>query len=167
MRHVLRGIDAVSDWSGKLVSFLILFMMVILLVEITLRYVFNAPTIWAHETSQHLFGAYSVIAGAYVLLHFQHVKVDVIYARFSPRGQAIANSVTYLFFFLFVGLMLRYGIDIAWHAVEIKELSFSPWGPPIYPLKCCVPLGAGLILLQGLAHYIRFIHMAITGRELT
>jgi len=166
MRRVLRGIDAISDWSGKLVSVLILFMMVVLLTEITLRYVFNAPTSWAHESSQHMFGAFSMLAGAHVLLHFQHVRVDVIYSRFSPRGRAILDSVTYLLFFLFCGLMLKYGIEYATMAVKIKEMSFSPWGPPIYPLKCAVPLAAGLILLQGVAHYIRFLHKAITGREL-
>lgn len=166
MRHVLSGIDAISEWSGKLVSVLILFMMVVLLTEVTLRYVFNAPTIWAHETSQHMFGAYSVLAGAYVLLHFQHVRVDVIYARFSPRGRAIADSITYLLFFLFCGLMLKYGIDIATTAVKVKETTITYWHSPVYPAKCCVPLAAFLILLQGLAHYIRFLHKAITGREL-
>ncbi len=166
MRHVLSGIDAISEWSGRLVSFLIFFVMVVLLTEITLRYAFNAPTIWAHETSQHMFGAYSVLAGAYVLLHFQHVRVDVIYSRFSPRGRAILDSVTYLLFFLFCGLMLKYGIDIAWKSVKIMETTITYWHSPIYPVKCCIPLGAGLILLQGIAHYIRFLHMAITGREL-
>lgn len=166
MRRVLGGVDTVSEWSGKVLSMLIIIMISILLLEITLRYVFNAPTIWAHETCQHLFGSYSVLAGAYVLLHFQHVKVDVVYMRFPPRGRAILDLVTSLLFFLFIGLMLVYGVRMGWLAVKVMESSFSPWGPPIYPLKLTVPVAALLILLQGLAHFIRSLGMAIRGREL-
>lgn len=166
MTHVLGGVDTISEWSGKVVSMLILFMMCILLWEVTLRYAFNAPTMWAHETCQHMFGSYSVLAGAYVLLHYRHVRVDVIYGRFSPRGRAILDSVTYLIFFLFVGLMLVTGVQMAWHSVKIMEYSFSPWGPPIYPFKLTVPIAAFLILIQGLAHWIRVLNMAIRGKEL-
>jgi len=166
MRHVLGGIGAISEWTGKVISVLILLMVIILLCEITLRYGFNAPTIWAHEIILNMFGALSVLAGGYVLLHFQHVKVDILYTRLPPRGKAIANSVTYLLFFLFIGVMLLYGWQIAWHSVKIMEFSNTPWAPPLYPLKLTVPIAAFLILIQGLAHFIRDFSMAITGREL-
>ena len=163
---VLGVIDTVSEWSGKIFSMLILAITGILMYEITMRYVFNAPTIWAHETCQHLFGGYSILAGAYVLLYYAHVKVDIIYARFSPRGRAIIDSVTYLVFFVFVGLMLWHGIGLASHSVKIGEVSFSPFAPVIWPLKLTVPIGAFLIFLQGLAHFTRVLNMAITGKEL-
>ncbi|MFH1933945.1 MAG: TRAP transporter small permease subunit [Pseudomonadota bacterium] len=168
MRRVLHVIDGVSEWSGKLVSMLIFFMTGVLFLEVTLRYVFNAPTIWAHELSVHLFGAYSVLAGAYVLLHHQHIKIDIIYGLFSPRGRAIIDSVTYLLFFVFIVALLRYGIMTAWRAVELRQtVSPSPWGSPIWPLKLTIPIAAFLILAQGLAHFIRALKMAITGKELT
>jgi TRAP-type mannitol/chloroaromatic compound transport system permease small subunit len=168
MKSILAVIDAVSEWSGKLVSFLIVFIMTILLFEVALRFVFNAPTIWAHELSMHLFGAYSVLAGAYVLLHDQHVKIDIIYLRFSPRNRAIIDLVTYLFFFMFIGILLRYGWMIAWRAIELRQtVSPSPWGSPIWPTKCTVPIAAFLILLQGLAQFIRILKFAFTGKELT
>ena len=164
---VLSVIDTISEWSGKIFSMLILIITGILMYEITMRYVFNAPTIWAHETCQHLFGGYSLLAGAYVMLYFAHVKVDIIYSRFSQRGRAIIDSVTYLVFFVFVGLMLWHGIGLASHSVKIWEVSFSPYAPVIWPLKLTVPIGAFLILLQGLAHYARFLTIAITGKELS
>ncbi len=168
MRRILAGIDAISEWSGKLVSVLIVIIMAILLLEVALRFLFNAPTIWIHELSMHMFGVYSVIAGAYVLLHDQHVKVDIIYLRFSPRTRAIIDSVTYLLFFLFIGMLLRYGIMIAWRAVELRQaVSPSPWGSPIWPTKLAVPVAAFLILLQGLAQFIRVLNIAIKGKELT
>lgn len=166
MRRVLHGVDTVSEWTGKGLSTFILIVMGLLLFEITLRYVFNAPTIWVHETSQHLFGAYSVLAGAYVLFKRQHISVDVIYRHFSPRTRAILDLVTSIMFFLFVGTILVYGVQMALHSIELRETSISPWHPPVYPVKCLVPLGAFLILLQGLAHFIRALSMAVRGREL-
>ena len=168
MRSILAGIDTVSELSGKLISVLIFFMTGLLFIEVTMRYVFNAPTIWAHELTLHLFGAYSVLAGAYVLLHHQHVNIDIIYGHFSPRGRAIIDSCTYLLFFLFIGVMLRYGIMTAWRAVELRQtVSPSPWGSPLWPLKLTLPIAAFLMLAQGLAHFIRALNMAITGKELT
>jgi TRAP-type mannitol/chloroaromatic compound transport system permease small subunit len=167
MRRVLAGIDFVSEWSGKLVSGLIVIIMAILLLEVALRFLFNAPTIWVHELSMHMFGTYSVIAGAYVLLHDQHVKIDIIYLNFSLRHRAIIDCFTYLVFFLFIGMMLRYGIMIAWRAVELRQaVSPSPWGSPIWPVKLTVPIAAFLMLSQGLAQFIRVLNIAITGKEL-
>jgi len=166
MRRVLGSVDTVSEWSGKIVSILILFMVGILLLEVTLRYVFDAPTVWAHQASQHLFAAYSVLAGAYILLHYQHVKVDIIWSRFSLRGRAILDSFTYLIFFLFVGLLLIYGLQQAVHAVKIMEGPCPPFIIPMWPLRLTVPLGALLILIQGLAHFIRALSVAITRKEL-
>ena len=166
MRRVLGGVDTVSEWSGKVVSMLILFMLSILLLEVTLRYVFDSPTVWAHQASQHLFAAYSVLAGAYILLHYQHVKVDVLYSRFSPRKRAILDSFTYLVFFMFVILLLVYGTEQAMHSVTIMEGPTPPFIIPMWPLRLTVPIGAFLILLQGLAHYIRALSVAIRGREL-
>ena len=168
MKRVLNAIDLVSEWSGKLVSILIFFVAFFLLYDVVMRYVFNAPTIWAHELSLHLFGAYAVLAGPYVLRYHQHVKVDIIYLRFSPRGRAIIDSFTYLLFFLFIGLLFWYGYVIAERAVELRQtVSPSPWASPLWPVKLTVPLAAFLMLAQGLAHYIRTLTLAITGKELS
>jgi len=167
MRLVVRGVDLVSEWSGKLISVVAFFMVCILVYEVTMRYAFVAPTIWAHELTQHLFGAYSVLAGAYVLLHRQHIGVDVIYNRFSSRGRAILDSVTYLLFFLIIGILLWHGIGIAQWSVAIRQtVSPSPWASPLWPLKLTVPIAAFLMFAQGLAHFIRALTIAITGKEL-
>lgn len=167
MKYILRTIDMVSEWSGKLVSILIFFMTGILFLEVLLRYIFNSPTIWAHELTLHFFGAYSVLAGAYVLLHRQHINIDLIYDCFSPRIKAIVDSLTYLLFFFFIVVTLRYGMMTAWRAVELRQtVSPSPWGSPLWPLKLTIPLAALLMLTQGLAHFIRALKMAVTGKEL-
>ena len=165
MRRILSSVDALSEWSGKVVSMLILFMVGVLIFEITLRYVFNSPTVWAHQASSHMFAAYSVLAGAYILLHRQHVKVDVLYSRLSGRTQAILDSITYLIIFMFTILLLVYGIQQAMHSVRIMEGPTPPFIIPMWPLRLTVPIGAFLLLIQGIAHYIRVLNMAIGGRE--
>ena len=166
MGRVLSGIDAISNWSGKVVSIFPLFLIVILLIEITSRYVFNSPTIWAHETSQHIFGAYGILTGAYVLLYGQHVKVEVIWMRFSIRGRAILDLITSLFFFLFVVILLIGGMKLGIHSVSIMAHSQTYWGPPLWPLRLTIPLAAILLLLQGFAQIIRTLSIALAGREL-
>lgn len=168
MKQILSVIDGISEWSGKIVSFLIVFIMGILLYEVAMRFVFNAPTNWAHELTMHMFGFFSVLAGAYVLRYDQHVKIDIIYNLFSPRGRAIIDSVTYLVFFLFIGLLLWHSAAIALWAIKIGQtVSPSPWGSPLWPTKTAVPVAALLILLQGIAQYIRVLTFAITGKELS
>ena len=168
MQRILSIIDSISDWSGRLISVFIYSLAFLLLYDVTLRFVFNAPTIWCHELALHIFGAYAVLAGPYVLMHDEHVKIDIVYNRFSPRGRAIIDSFTYLLFFLYIGLLFWYGFHIAARSVAMNQtVSPSPWASPIWPVKLTIPLAAFLMLLQGLANYIRTLTLAVTGKELS
>jgi len=162
----LHGIDAINERAGKAISILVVCMIGIMCWEVILRYAFNAPTIWAHEVSGHIFAAYSVLGGAYVLLVNEHVRSDVIYARFSPRGRAIFDLVTFPLFFMLLGIILVEGAEMALRSIEVREITVSFLRSPVYPVKTCIPIAAFLMLLQGLAHFIRALALVITGREL-
>lgn len=169
MNYILRflhGIDAINERAGKAISILVVCMIGIMCWEVILRYAFNAPTIWAHEVSGHIFAAYSVLGGAYVLLVNEHVRSDVIYARFSPRGRAIFDLVTFPLFFMLLGIILVEGAEMALRSIEVREITVSFLRSPVYPVKTCIPIAAFLMLLQGLAHFIRALALVITGREL-
>lgn len=169
MNYVLRllhGIDAINERAGKAISILVVCMTGILCWEVILRYAFNSPTIWAHEVSGHIFAAYSVLGGAYVLLVNEHVRSDVVYARFSPRGRAILDLVTFPLFFMLLGILLVEGIPMALQSIAVREVTVSFLHSPVYPIKACIPIAAFLMLLQGLAHFIRALALVITGREL-
>lgn len=168
MRRILSIIDSVSEWSGRLISVLVFFLAFFLLYDVIMRFAFNSPTIWCHELALHLFGAYAVLAGSYVLLHDEHVKIDIVYNLFSPRGRAIIDCFTYPLFFMFIGLLFWHSLHIGIRAFELKQtVSPSPWASPLWPVKLCVPLAAFLMLFQGLAKYIRTLNMAFTGKELS
>ncbi|MAG15423.1 MAG: hypothetical protein CL874_06065 [Dehalococcoidales bacterium] len=151
----LHVIDKISEWSGKIAGFGILLLILIVTFEVVSRYVFRQPTIWVHETSAFLFGGIFLIGGAYALLLKTHVNMDVFYQRFSIRTRATLDVATSLLFFLFLGVLIWVGGSSAWNSILKQELSNSHWAPPIYPIKSAIPLGALLLILQGLAKFVR------------
>ncbi len=166
MKKALGLIDSISEWSGKIVSFLVIAFTLVILYEVIARYVFNSPTIWAQEVSVALYGVYIVLIGAYVLRIGQHVNVDIIYNRFPPRIRAAVNLFTWLLFFLWVGTLIWKGWQSGWSSFLVREREPTTFGLPVYPVKLCIPVGAFLLFLQGLATYIRNAVFAVTGKEL-
>lgn len=157
-------IDFISDWSGKVFSFLAVIVVGVISYEVIARYAFNAPTIWAHETMTYLCGFYYIMGGAYTFYFKGHVSVDVLYVRLSPRVQAIVDLITFPLFFIYLGVLIWTGADYGWESVVFRETSPTAWAPPVYPLKLSIPVGACLVLLQGLAKFVRDFNIAI-GRK--
>ena len=160
----LRFVDKLNDWVGKVVSFFILVVALVIGYEIVLRYIFNNPTKWAHETSTMFFGAFIILGGAYTLLHGSHVSMDLIYGRLSVRKKAILDVITFILFALFCYALIWYGGKTAWKSILLLERGSTVWGPPIYPFRLLLPLGAFLLLLQGLAKLVRDI-ITLRGGE--
>ena len=125
--------------------------------EVIARFAFNSPTNWLHESMFLMYGMQYVLAGAYAYQVDQHVRVDVFYTKFSPRGKAIADIITSLFFFIFVGTLLVTGYKFAADAVGNDEHSFTEWGVQYWPVKLMMPIGAALLLLQGVCKLIKDI----------
>ena len=158
-------IDSVNDWMGKIASFGVLFLIGITVYEVTLRYVFSAPTLWATELGTFIYGTAWLLAGGYALLLNAHVKVDVIYVHLSPRLRSILDITTAPLFIIFAGVLLWKGWQFGLLSVKTLELSPSIWGPPVYLVKMVIPLGALLILLQGLVKITHDIMTAITTKD--
>jgi TRAP-type mannitol/chloroaromatic compound transport system permease small subunit len=166
MKFALRVIDTISDWSGRISSFLVLVITGVILFEVIARYVFGAPTIWAYEISLALYGIYVALIGAYTLVHGVHVNVDILYDRFSPRTKAGVNVFTWLIFFLWCGVLVWTGWMRGWDSLMIGERESTAFGCPIYPVKLSLAVGGSLLLLQGAAGYVRNVYTFITGREI-
>jgi TRAP-type mannitol/chloroaromatic compound transport system permease small subunit len=158
-------VDQTSEWTGKVVSFLILPVIIFVCYDVVMRYVFNRPTQWADELAYLMYGTLWMIGGAYALKNENHVKMEIFYNRLSSRGRSILDLVTAPLFFLFVGILLWKGGEFAWSSIERLETSNSYWGPPLYPIKTMIPIGAFMLLMQGLVKFIRDLVRATTGRE--
>jgi TRAP-type mannitol/chloroaromatic compound transport system permease small subunit len=165
MKKFLRVVDRISEISGKAVSFFIIPLGVVILIEIVSRYLFNRPTIWVHEVSQMIFGAYVILLGAYALQRGSHVNVEILYGRFRPRTRAAIDLFTWVLFFFFCGIILVKGWEMAWNSFLVRETDSTSFAPPLYPIKMMVPLGSLLILLQGLAKFLRDLLFVISGKE--
>jgi TRAP-type mannitol/chloroaromatic compound transport system permease small subunit len=153
--RVTDWIESINVRAGEFVAWWSLIAVFVYYYEVLARYVFNSPTNWVHESMFLMFGMQYMLSGAYAYREDQHVRVDVIYAKFSPRGKAIADIVTSVFFFIFIGTMLVTGIRFASDAVDAREVSFTEWGIQYWPVKLAIPIGAALLLLQGIAKLLK------------
>lgn len=163
IKVVIRGIDIVNNWSGKLVSFLIPVLMVFETYEVLARYVFGKPTIWINELSAMLFGAAILIGGGYTLLHGSQANMDIVYNLFSKRGKAVLDLVTFFLFLSFVGVLFWKGWEMAWRSLITLEHDSTEWAPPLYYFKMTLPLGGFLLLLQGFGKFLKDLIILIKG----
>jgi TRAP-type mannitol/chloroaromatic compound transport system permease small subunit len=164
--RVARAIDAFSTWSGKVFAWLVIPLMLGLTYEVVARYVFDAPTIWAYDTSYMLYGTHFMLGAGYTLLRRGHIRTDFFYEAWPVRRQALIDAVCYLFFF-FPGLFffLLASWDAAYHSVLIRETSeASAWRPVIYPFKLVMPVTAVLLLIQGVSEFVKSVTAVRTGR---
>lgn len=167
IRLIVRCIDGISEWTGRFTAWLIVPLILIISYEVFVRYAFNAPTIWAFEMQFMLYASSFMLGAAYTLLYGEHIRTDILYNRWPVRWQGIVDATLYLlFYFPGIALFLWAGWDFAYRSWVIRELSeFSPWRPPVYPLKMAIPVTAALLLLQGTSEFIKSLYAALTGRR--
>ena len=165
LHAAMRGITRFNDSLGRWVSLLLLAIFALLIAEVFFRYVAGAPKVWTGELTQLLFGLYAVLSGGYIMAHGGHVNVDILHSRLSPRRRAILDVFTSFLFLVFVGALLYFGSALAWESMSFWEHSQSAWDPPIWPIKLAIPVGATLLLLQGIAKLLQDI-MTVFGVEI-
>ena len=160
-------IDTISETTGRLISCLVIILTLILSYEIVARYVFGAPTKWVFDTSYMIGGTFFLMGEAFTLKHKQHVRIDILYGRFSKRTRAGIDVFFYLllFFPLWIGILyaLFPYVAFSWQMGEKSMQGY--WQPIIYPFKTVMPIGVGLFLLQGLAEFCRSLLILIKGED--
>lgn len=156
--------DRINEWVGRIFSWMVALLTVIVVLEVVLRYCFNSPTVCNFEITKQVYGFYFMITAGYTLLHGSHVSVDIVYERLSERNRAILDLVSYLlFFFPFCIVMLIYGTCFAVDSWKMMETSWSACGCPLYPIKTVVPLSFILITIQGVAIFTRTLLRLTNG----
>ena len=167
LERILKGIDFICVWTGKLAAFLVLILIVAVVYEVTARYAFNAPTIWSFEIQRMVGGSMFVLGFAWVLIMKAHVRVDLLYQRLSPRGQAILDATLYLLlvFPLWIIVMPRMieWVQTSWAIHE--QSSDSAWRNIIYPFKTVAPIAIFLLLLALVSTFIRDIGTIFRGKR--
>jgi TRAP-type mannitol/chloroaromatic compound transport system permease small subunit len=152
-----RAVDWVSEASGLFVAFWTVNAVCAYFYEVLMRYVFNMPTIWVHEASYLLFGMQYLLAGAFALLHGNHVRVDIIYVKLPERGQVGMDIFTSVFFFIFALALMGTSWEFFQRSYEIHETTVETWGIQYWPVKGMMLLGAVLLTLAGISKLIKDI----------
>ena len=168
MSVTIKVIDTFGDWFGKTVAWLIIPLMVALVYEVFSRYLFDAPTVWAYEMTFMIYGGMFMLGAAYTLLKKMHIRTDILYEKFPVRWQGIADASLYILIF-FPGMIffLIKGWDMAYHSYALGERSeASPWGPIIWPMKMTIPIGTGLLLIQGVSELLKSVYAVWRGKWL-
>ncbi len=166
---IIRLIDTyVGELSGKIFMLMIFPLVGGSTYEVISRYVFDAPTKWAYDTSYMLYGSHFMLGAAYCLYKGGHIRTDVFYEKFPTRWQGRIDAFLYIFFF-FPGMILFFwfGSIEALHSWEILEESVvSPWRPPLYPFKMVIPVAAALLMIQGISELLKSLYASVRGRWL-
>lgn len=162
----VRAIERINERLGGFISMVVLAMIFIFIYEAVARYVFNTATIWVIELGGFFLGGYFILGGGYTLLRGGHVRMDALYERWSPRRRAIMDIVTFAVLVLYIGMVIWAGTKHAILAIEIGKRAPTHWHPILWPITMVLPIGATLILLQGIAFFIKDLSLVIRGKAI-
>ncbi len=155
IRYFVRSVDKVNTVVGKFSQYLIFAMMGVLLFESISRTLFNQPHIWVVEIAQFLMAAYYLLGGGYSMILEAHVRMDLLYGRWSARRQALADVITGPILIFYLVLLLVGAVSSIDYAVRYKQVNYTPWAPPLAPIKIIMGIGILLMLLQALATFFK------------
>ena len=153
--RIANTINGISVWTGKTASWLVVGVMLLVCIEVIRRYIFGKAIIWMYEVSSGIFGAIMMLGIAYAWACDDHVKIDFLTMRLSKRKAILLDMVlTAVFVFPCWIIILYYGFDFARDSWAIRELFMVTRLVPIYPIKTIIPVAAGFVVLQGIAHFL-------------
>lgn len=155
MNRIATWIDGINTTIGKIASFLIFPIIVIIMIEVVSRYFFNAPTTWVNEITQYLMVAVAMLGGGYCYAADDHVRVDILYHRFSKKGKAAVEVITFFVVLSAVIALVGWGGDLCYDALIHWKRSSTILELPLFPSMVLVPIGAFLIGLQSFARGLR------------
>ncbi len=159
-------IDALNLWVGRIVAWATALVVLVVFVDVVMRYALNMSFVFTQELEWHLFAFIFLMGAGYTLLKDGHVRVDIFYQRLSARSQAWINLIGVLLFLIPGCVMI---IATSWGFVASSwvamEGSPDPGGIPYrFVLKACIPAGFVLVLLQGISLGIKSL-FTIMGRN--
>ena len=156
-------IDAISVWSGKAASWLIVPMFAVLVYEVTVRKL-ATPTIWANDIATMAYGVHFFLAAAYTLQLQKHIRTDFLSRNWSLKTQVWMDLAHYLLIFLPGMVMFTWiAVEYAKESWALREALMTTWRPPAYWYKTVIPVSSALLLLQGLAEVLKCIKTLHTG----
>ncbi len=163
MRELARRIDAFQERFGRAVSWLMFGMVVVVFGDVIFRYLFNRSWVLVQELEWHLFGLVYLLAAGYTMLYNEHVRIDILYSKWSPRRKAWTDLVLLIVMFFPTALLVLYTTwPFVKHSFAVNEGSPDPGGIPArWAYKGVILVGFGLLILQGVSQAIKNFYWAM------
>lgn len=165
IKAFVRYVDAVNRVIGRIVMYGIFAMMGLLLYS-SITKTFFIPPLWTLEMAQFSMAAYYMLGGGYSMQLQSHVRMDLLYSRWSSKGQGFVDSITSFCLVFYLIMLLYGGFSSTSYAIQYNEESFSSWAPPMAPIKIIMTIGIVMMLLQAIATFFKDLARA-KGLSLT
>ncbi|HEY82069.1 MAG TPA: TRAP transporter small permease subunit [Dehalococcoidia bacterium] len=163
IRGYVKYVDLINEWLAKSFAWLIVALVLGMVYSTLMRYAFHRAPLWTYDFTYMAYAVFFMMGAAYTLRLRGHVRVDVIYRFLSPRGQALLDMFfSLLCFFPLFFMLIYFSMDNVIFSWQVKERAVeSILRAPIYPLKTVIPLVSLMLLLQGVAEFIRDLYTVI------
>ena len=159
LETVSNTLERIIKKEGDVTSLLVYPLLIVVVYEVFMRYVFNAPTTWGFEATTFIYGLHYMFGLAYTDVYDGHVKVDIFTNLASDKVQAVLRVLTNAVFFMpVIGCMALWSIKFAYVSTMGGEVNSTSWAPPIWPLKILMALCFIFLLMQGIANLIKDIN---------
>jgi TRAP-type mannitol/chloroaromatic compound transport system permease small subunit len=137
---------------GDTCSWLSFILVILISLDVFLRYVFNFSSASLYELEWHMFAVIFMIGSSLTLQKDEHVRVDVFYNKFSDKGKNIINLIGNIIFLLPFSLVIFYtSIPFVEDSFRVLESSPDPGGLPFrFFIKSIIPISFLLLALQGI-----------------
>lgn len=156
-----KATDSIAELVGRIGWIVLLYIMAFGVINVFMRYVLNAASIWIGTTIQAAMVVLACLSGPYALKYDSFVKLDALYVSFSPRTKAILDVITAIITFLFLGVLIWKGTTAALLSIRLGEVTPTPIPIPIYPLKTLIPITAIVVLLVVIKEFVNNVRTAI------
>ena len=154
VKSYVRYVDAMSRVVGRFAMYMI-FAMIGLLLYSSITKTFFLPVIWTLELAQFSMAAYYLLGGAYSMQLGSHVRMDLVYGRWSSKGKGFTDSITSFCLVFYLAILLYGSFSSTAYALQYGETSYSSWSPLMAPIKIVMAFGIALMLLQAVATFFR------------
>ncbi|MEY8880923.1 TRAP transporter small permease subunit [Donghicola sp. XS_ASV15] len=156
IKKYVRLTDRISDVTGIIAMYLI-FAMVFILILDAVSSGMQIYLHWCIELAQFILAAYYFMGGAKTMKDGDHVRMDLLYDRLSPKGKTWIDLVTIFCLLFYLVVMLIGGISSLEYAIQTDERRFSMWNPSLVPIKALMVGCLVLMILQTVAEIIKHI----------
>ena len=151
----VRSVDATNKVVGTLTMYLLQVTDGLPLFEPISRTIFDKPLIWSMEMSQFTMAAYWMLGGGYSMILKGHVRMDLLYGRWSEKKKARVDAITDLFLIFYLVFLLVGAYSSIEYAVMYTQRNRTAWAPYMAPIKIIMGIGVLLMLLQAIATFFK------------